>query len=612
MTFLTVVAVIVFICLFSIAVTGAGYVMWRKLDLISQNNPSLTLGASFFIGISAFLSFWALLQTVFGIRAALALLLVTVVAICVPVFLKDINWRRHKRYLVTVCIGGCLFASLNLAHALIPLPRIVLNPEIAPYSYGFGAVNHSFRAENLANAIADTDSLPFINQNSGQSLLAAMPQLLGMNMPQFSLIVLHCVVLVFSVLLIWGLARICLRPRSALFPTLLVLLGNTALSYRYTSVTDSSHAILLSHNYEVVIGLASLLLASIIFWRSLQKGFGWVELFTLGLIVFSWSVNGGHLSLIFLCLTGLFFLLQGAYRTTCKNLLVGILITVVAVVSSTLLVGGIFAFHAPASGIPGVKSVADQEGKPAIELRWFRTVEAEFYAPMKMVYLWKAVSNAPITPKQRSEEKNEPIIYDPALTMDAVAEPTKYTELLLFIKGLKENELLWKFVRLVRSFQLVVLPLFGLAVGYWLLRKKIVVLPAKFKELYVVTLPLFFGGWIISSIIFVYGQYGELSRFFAPGVALSLFVLGVILAIMNEQENKLTRILAKGILAVAVVPVLVDFFVLGIFGNFMLPSIDFMRYDSLGVGAPTEAADVLTVTERFELLFAPGTTRSGV
>ncbi len=616
MTFLTAAILVLCICVYSVLFTGAGYVLWRKIGLLLGSNPSFTLAASFFLGTSGFQAIWALLQTIFGIKVALILLTVCLVAICVPVFSTEINWNRHKRYLIIISAGSCLFALLNLAHALSPLPRIVLDPTTAPYSYGFGAVNHSFRAENLSNAIVAADSLPLINQNSGQALLAAIPHVLGINMPQLSLIVWHSIVLIFSSLFVWGLARIWLKPRAALFPTSLVLLGNTAVSYRYISVTDSSHAILLSHNYEVVIGLASLLLASFIFWQSLQKGFDWMRLSALTLLVFSWVMNGGHFSLIFICLAILSFLLQGTYKKTWRHFCVGLLLVVVTIIFSTLAVGGIFAFKAPESGIPGVKSVADQADKPAIELRWFRTVEAEFYAPMKMVYLWKEVSNTPIEQTQQETvsplNQNKPIIYDPALTMDAVTEPTKYTELLRFIKDLKENEILWKFVRLVRSVQLVILPLLGFALGFWLLRKKIFVLPNQFKNVYAIALSLFMSGWVISSIIFVYGQYGELSRFFAPGVSLSLFLLGVVLAVKSEQGNKLQRIAAKTIVFIAVLPVLIDFFIVGILGNFVLPSIDFMRYDSLGVGVPTEEADVLSIQERFDLLLGPSTTRSGM
>jgi hypothetical protein len=456
------------------------------------------------------------------------------------------------------------------------------------------------------------NALPFINQNSGQAILAGLPHLIGLNMPQFSLLVWHTLVLVMVLLLVWGVSRLFLSPRLAAIPAAMVLVGNTALSYRYISTTDTGHALFRAQNVETVIGLASLFLAVLLFRQILREAN--IDVFKLGVLgvsVLSWSVFGAHLSLVFVPAMVLLFLLYGQYQKTWKVTVASMGVVILCTILGALTMGGMFAFHAPESSVPGVKTVASED-KPIIELRAFRTVEAEFHTTLKMVYLGKALLGdthkaVPATVPDVSIKQE--VEYDPTLTIESVEEPNFYTSIFLAINKLKESESVWNIIRILRSIQLMVLPIVGLFIGYWFLRKRSVVLPVWFRELYLLTLPLFISGWLLSSVIFFYGQYGELSRFFAPGITASVFLLGIVLAAVLKEKKGLQRSIAVAIIFVATVPVILDFFVVGIIGNFVLPSTDFMRYESLGVGVPTTYDDKLNFQERLELLFSPGTIR---
>lgn len=590
----------------ALLLTAVGYVLWKRLMLASAAHHAFTFGASFFVGVTVFLISFAPLQLMVGARVGL--LVVLIIGIIVTAFwFPWATIRKYTRWLGILFIVFVLFLALDLFQALTPLPHVILEPDRAPYAYGFGAVVHSFRAENIMIDIVTADAFPFINQNFAQSAIASTPLLIGIDAPQVSLLIWHALFIVFGTVLLWGAARSLLPSTTAWIPTLLVAMGNAGISYRYISVTDTSHALWRSQNFETILGLAGLTIAVLIFREIIKTGMTKWRLMLLFSLIFSWSMVGAHLVLIFLSIVGL-WVLWSHTGLNWRPLVTTVLVVVAGTILGAILLGGMFAFHAPASDIPGVKSVV-QEGRKPIELRWFRTVEAEFHSALKfsyMVDMFRGGNNAEsgiesgLTVDSRQDAKE----------VMPTNQPTTFQGMQSVIQGLKQNEMVWGMVRIARSLQLVALSLLGLVLGFWYLYcRRQADIDSRFRELYVIGVPLFLVGWILSSVVFIYGQYGEVSRFFAPGVTLSLFILGYLLAVFFRYEDRLKRIGVTFVVILAVLPVFFDFMVLGVAGNFFLPSIDHMRYVTLGQGVPIEKQDVLSIRERLELLTSPAVTR---
>lgn len=585
--------------------SAVGYLLWMRLAVARGAHYSFTLGASFFVGTTTFLVAFGSLQLIVGAREAL-LITMMVGIIVVAFWFPWTNLRRYIRWSALVAAGFVLFLVLDLLQALTPLPHVILEPDRAPYAYGFGAVVHSFRAENIIIDIVSKNAFPFINQNFAQSAISSTPVLVGMDAPQVSLLIWHTLFIVFGTVFVWGAARSLLPATTAWIPTLLVAMGNAGISYRYISVTDTSHALWRSQNFETIIGLAGLTIAVLIFREIMKAGMTrWRVTFLCGLF-FSWSMVGAHLVLIFLSIAGLWVLWNKLWPNW-RPVIATVLVVAIGTSVGTLLLGGMFAFHAPANDIPGVKSVA-QEGKKPIELRWFRTVEAEFHSAMKFSYMVDIFRGVGLAEDQVRSEGVVDSSEDANVTV-AMSGPSTFQNIGSIIQGLKQNETIWGMVRIVRSLQLVALSLLGLILGFWYLYRRYPDVDPRFRDLYVVGTPLFLVGWVLSSVVFIYGQYGEVSRFFAPGVTLSLFILGYLLAIFFLRKERIKRSIVALIVILAVLPVFCDLMILGVAGNFFLPSIDHMRYATLGQGVPIAKEDVLSIRERLELLISPSVTR---
>lgn len=589
----------------------SGYLLWQRV-FKTNSSVSFLLGASFFSGVVLYISLFGIIESIFSsahtaVGVSLALMLLGTL-----LFLPIKNFFDHVS-IKHVLLGFFIFTSwliINTVHALQPLPGIVKNPEHTHPSLGFIAAEHSFRLENIIVTMSKNDSLPYINQNSAQAILAFIPNVFGLDVPQFSIVVWHTIVVLFVALLVYGCARFFLSRAASLVPTAFVMLGNTAISYQYISVTDSGHALLLIRNYEVVIGLASFLLLALVlrgylFTRlSIYSG---VYLFIVG---FSWSVVGGHYLLIMLAVLALMYLYNFS-KVKLANLFGAIFILITSTAIGTLLLGGLFAFNAPQSNIPGVKSVKEGGNDSALEFRAFRTVEAEYHTRLKLVYLLES-----ITDKNKETESGvslgEPIKVDSeSRHVDASAYSLSgfNGRLHTLIDSLKTNETLWDVIRFVRSVQLVAIPLLGMLIFYWLYTKRGHDLLPTIKESCIYILPMFLAGWIISSVFLVYGQYGETSRFFAPGVSGLMFLLGLLMVRLYNQTITKFKVLAVSITALVLVPVVVDYVLVGLVGNFYLPPTQALIYEARGEGSYVSIDDVLTPKERIDILLSSGKIR---
>jgi hypothetical protein len=236
---------------------------------------ALLLGQTFAVGLSAFLASFVLLAHLFG-RARLALAIVLLVT-GVVVFV-----RRRSILLAGSgqSLAPTLAASLALlvAFSVIPL-TLWTNWVPSPTAWNhFGSI-HGGRYANYSLFIAQLDRVPYLAQNMGQSLLAALHLLLGVRAPLAALMSWLVVALVALTLLLFGTLRAhgLSRAMSAA-GTFFVLSCNVALSSNHVMVMDNGSPLAFIGYADLVLSIGTFLVLLAWLERAWRENLGgpWV------------------------------------------------------------------------------------------------------------------------------------------------------------------------------------------------------------------------------------------------------------------------------------------------------------------------------------------------
>lgn len=590
--------------------SAIGYMLWRRISAVQNTHWAPALSASFFIGVSLFISsFGILTQATGSARVAMAVCLVVIGGTLV----LERNWfeffKKHRSH-INYIIGIIFVVGLIQVFAVLqPLPRSVLSPSTADPSYGIGIVDHTFRVENISHTFVTNNSWLYLNQNSGQAIIASLPQFFNINAPQISIFFFYIVISVMATVFVYAAARTFLTPKLAVIPTVLVALGNTSLSYVYAPLTEFGHPLLLLRNFEVIIGVVTTVIASMLVYNILRENGTYVEWLSLSVIIISWSIVGGQFSLILIGVLGAFLVGGTLSKNSKRNaaFLVGII--VVCIVGGSLVLGGVFAFDAPDSHIPGVKSVHLEGGVASpISLRPFRTVESELHFDLKLAYIlnhvrgnsWQTKSVAP--PEENSSQNAEVAAVE--------ADNTSiYSSFYAHIAYLKESPSLWNVIRFVRSVQLVFFPLLGVCLGYIYLFRNTKIHEVVLREYYRVMVIVFLGTWILASMFSIYGSYGEMGRFMSVGILSAMFFLGVMLAKMIQLRERYAVLGTSAVLSLSLVPVALTYIVIVIYGNQVLPPTEFMLNVSGGATTTIPIDDVVMLAEKIKLFTSESVVR---
>lgn len=281
------------ILLTSVLSTAAGCALLRRCALGPiERYSGAFLGLSFFVGHSIFLSVWRISasSTTASFGLYLTLMLFSLVAV--------LHFRRPQRYFLRLDLRTrlCLLlycagvATLTSGYWCLPLSL-----GTGPWAYlGSG---HSIRYANIADYILRTNSIPVIGQSYGQALLAVVPGFFGTHRPLLGLLAWLILSLIVVGIFTYGLLRSAgLTTGETLIGSLLILMGNSALSLVHINIVDTRWPILLNNYPDAVIGVGSgmalLYLAPGLF--RVTKGVLTARLFTAVMICFSWSIIAPH------------------------------------------------------------------------------------------------------------------------------------------------------------------------------------------------------------------------------------------------------------------------------------------------------------------------------
>lgn len=565
----------------------------EKLYLPNKDKfPKLyLLGSGFFIGCGLFLSLWIILASLLH-SAKLGLFLSTLVVIVISfLFLirKTTTLRLKPKQSFLVILLFLTLIGFGTFKALTPMPNYYLtNPEaVNPFS-SFGGVVHSFRAGNISEYIVLNDTLPIINQHSGQSILASIPMFIANQSAQLSLVIWLNIFIGFLIITIYGFLRqFFTKPIHTLIPLSIIFLGNTVLSPFYSSITDAESALLLSANIDVIFGIASFFILLISLYKVIVKeaSFNWFIflLIVLGLV---WNITSSEM-IILLLLSFVIILFTFRKRLeVMKTLGVPVMYFVLAAILGSLTIGGMLSPIKSEVDIPGLMSLK-VENEPLISLRFPRTGEGNAQNLNNFKNLYSTIKN----PKVNSPQTTP--VQDVQTNSDLKNE-------------IKDNSLLWDIARLVRSFQLVFFPILGIFIAYYLLFKSKIPshLSDLFRFLLINTTALFLVGWVASTVFKLYGYYWELSKFLYTGSFLAMLMFGLALSlILINTKRKYSKLLIIATIIFVTIGPITEYFVVRPLNNiYMNPALDYKLPDS--ITEDQTKLQTLSVSDRFNLLIS--------
>jgi hypothetical protein len=265
-----------------------------------QEKPedALRFAAAYSTGLAAFLTAWIMLDA-FIRNAYLTFFLVVGIMVVIVIVAIRRDWARTRISPNTILVTFCLFlffTTYNLSKGLwLTWERMPEDLSTVGIWEGIGVVVHSFRAGNIAIFIHDQNYIPVLPQHIVQSLLAVTSSLTGFHSPQYSLLIWHATMVAFFIISIYATMR-AFTPSAMLaaLGTVIVSAGNLTFSNDQIHATDSGSIPIMMKSIDSIIGLATLLLFTVIalrriltYCKSLNPALDASMVFVL---VFSWCV----------------------------------------------------------------------------------------------------------------------------------------------------------------------------------------------------------------------------------------------------------------------------------------------------------------------------------
>ena len=254
----------------SLAFVGTGQFIHRTL--LTHERPrargsspgalNLDWGSAYFLGLSAFLLAFLFVSRVSGARAALWIALAGMAGASAAALRRMSGARlalRRAGQLVAALL--LLIAFYSVTNVALWLTRRTTAPTVEPGMLShFGSI-HSGRYANYAILIAQSDRVPRLAQNSGQSILASLHLLLGVDSPLASLMVWVPFSLAFLTVLIFSLFRSGPFARGpCLAATFLVMFCNVAVSLVHVLLFDNGSPLAFIGYSDMIVAVATFII----------------------------------------------------------------------------------------------------------------------------------------------------------------------------------------------------------------------------------------------------------------------------------------------------------------------------------------------------------------
>lgn len=556
-------------------------------------NVWFRVGLAFFLGLSSFLIFWKILSIII-FNVQISLYITTIVSLVIILLsrkkFKQYNFNNFKK-IICGSILLIVFIFIHVIYSLRPMPDVLMsNLSKTMPAYGFAAVVHSFRAGNIAVYIAENNFIPRITQNFGQSLLSTIPSFFGFPSPQLSLVVWLTICIFFLSLIIFVLIDHFVHNKLfSLGGTIIAMIANSALSWSYVEVVDTGSTNFLITNSDTIIGFILLLVfvfSASFFCNSykfLDKKRCLYYILTIILISSVWNLVGAHnIILALISLIILFFFINEPlyYRFKVCFWLFGSLL--VGSVIGMVIFGGMYLPYkfSDKVAVPGVMSVIPMDiNVPVVEIRpkMFLMNYDSVNRAVKVLGLIKNKFYG-----QNTLLKIKDNVADVEIVSDARVLPSNFQvrKLLLgFLSLFKSGGMLRWMVFLI----IIYFPLLGYTLSFFVVLKNKLPLfnEDNYQEIIFLKLLWFTGvvlfgfGFYCSAFVVLFGKEIEMSRFMGFGNFLGLFFLGLVASVFIKERNKINliyKIILFVVLTFSLVGPILNYGVVGIVGNFVLPA----------------------------------------
>lgn len=502
--------IVLLICFLSTIVFTLGGLHYVNPVFVLRENRYLKLGFSFFFGLSLFLFIYRILSYVSG-NARLSCLFALLILMSAAALVVKKTYGKPLGISVKKMIVFCLLSTLLflflLAFWLVPLPECM-----SPWDF-LGSL-HSGRYANIATYVVSTNSVPVINQNYGQSLLSTIPMFFGVNRPFLSLFVWLFISLIFLAVLFYGFLRFLgVDEKFSLWGVLVLMGGNTALSFTHVFVFDSISPLLLTGYSDTVASVGTFLGALVVLYEACfgsnsSRSAKLFSLFILSVLGASWSIYAPQN--VVLMFVVMFFILGAGFFME-RRLNKAALFFVFYVVFSFLgvLFGGMLTPK-------NLLSDVDIPGALVVSPKGFSLNFAPFLPCQRITASRDSgmTSCSDMYSSQYGYTKDNRNLGGIFLGVDA---PRKIAELLFILETL-----FWDSIRIV------FFPLLGLCLLWYQLRVLRLRDYVLLRALFSVSVLLFSVGFLIAYPFILNGEFKwELSRFMIPGYTLSMVSLVV-------------------------------------------------------------------------------------
>jgi hypothetical protein len=262
----------------SLAFVGTGQFIHRRLltrdrpaaGSSSPDAPTLDSGSAYFLGLSVFLLAFVFVSRVSGARSALWIALAGMATASALHGMSNarVALRRAGQLVVALLPLTAFYSVTNVALWLGHRPGTAT---IAPSLFAhFGSI-HSGRYANYAILIAQSDRVPRLAQNAGQSILASVHLLLGVNSPLADVMVWVPFSLAFLTILIFSLFRsLPMAVVPCLAATFLIMFCNVAVSLVHVLVFDNGSPLAFIGYTDMIAAVATFIILCRWFTRELS------------------------------------------------------------------------------------------------------------------------------------------------------------------------------------------------------------------------------------------------------------------------------------------------------------------------------------------------------
>jgi len=337
--------ILITLIVFSTLFIFIGRILLIIPNVNNKISTSLIVSSSYFVGMAFFLSIWRTFSFITD-NALISLIGTLIFSVLIIYFFSKLTYKSFFfEFLGLIKSKWYLLISLFI-FLFVGLYWLGSFKELNPFTT-IGSL-HSPRYANFATYILEFNRIPILGQNYGQSMLAAIPMILGVNRPLLALNLWLSITLINFLILTYSLfLYLNFTVKFSILATFLILFGNTAISFFHILCIDSGSPFILNGYTDSIASIGTFIVVLFFLKHSLITNLTSVRISVNELmLVFAfsifWNMAAPQNSIFFGGLVVLFLILAIIKRDLRTLKAVKILILFVVFSGIGILEGGMY------------------------------------------------------------------------------------------------------------------------------------------------------------------------------------------------------------------------------------------------------------------------------